>query len=164
MLSRRNLSPAAPFMGLAPCSSCDSPSPVDGLPLVSELFALSASVASRTLFSLLSVLCKADVRLDAWPPRGEVDAWREEILIGAAAPAMPRSGGEEPKRGKERSSKSGSRRVLSRQRLVVGLPTSMGFLNHGRPRSLSGFLVVGGPKPPGVTGVESREGKRDLSL
>ena len=54
--------------------------------------------------------------------------------------------------------------MVSRQRLVVGLPTSIGFLNHGRDRSLSAFFVVGGPNPIGVTGVESREGKRDLSL
>src|SRR5947209_257956 len=100
-LSRRSLSPPAPFIGLPPCSRCDHPSPVDGLPMMSEVFALSTSVASRVLFAPVSVLCKAEVKLDACRPRGEVEVWRAEISIGAAAAAMLRSGGEEPKRGNE---------------------------------------------------------------
>src|SRR3984885_14706234 len=65
MLSRRSLSAPAPFIGLPPpCSRCDHPSPVDGLPAISEGFALSASAASRVLFSPLSVICKAEVKLD----------------------------------------------------------------------------------------------------
>ena len=89
-----------------------------------------------------------------------------EISIGLAAPAMLRSGGDEPNKGKEWSSKSGSRRVVSTQRLVVGLPTSIGLLNQGKPRSLSfeALLARVEVKPTGVVGVVSRDGNRVLSL
>lgn len=81
--------------------------------------------------------------------------------MGAAVPAMLREEGGAPNNGKEESSKSGSRRAVSRLRLVVGLPTCMAFLNQGRRRS---FAFVLAASSTGVTGVESREAKRDRSL
>jgi hypothetical protein len=90
------------------------------------------------------------------------------ILMGAAAPAMLRAGGEAPKRGKEWSSKSGSSKEESRKRVEAGAPTSIGLLSHGRwpslPRSLSGLRLSEGANPTGVRGVDSLEVGRTFSL
>ncbi len=50
--------------------------------------------------------------------------------------------------------------------LVVALPTSIGLLNQGKPRSLSFevLLATDEMKPTGVVGVVSRDGNRVLSL
>ena len=88
-------------------------------------------------------------------------------MMRDAAATIACWGGEEPKSGNEWSSKSGSRRVESRQRLVVGFLTSMGFLNHGTEWSLSflsGRRAMPGSKPTGVMGVESRYANAVLSL
>lgn len=114
-------------------------------------------------FSPLALRWRAEVRVDGWLPRGEVDVCRVDRLTGLAAPAIPDAGGDAPKRGKELSSKSGSRRAESRQRPVVDLPTSMGRLNQGNWRSLPGFLLEIVART-GVTGVVSREGYCDKSL
>jgi hypothetical protein len=114
-------------------------------------------------FSPLALRWRAEVRVDGWLPRGEVEVCRADRLIGLAAPAMPDVGGDAPKRGKESSSKSGSRRADSKQRPVVDLPTSMGRLNQGNWRSLPGFLM-GSVAETGVTGVVSLEGNCDKSL
>lgn len=107
----------------------------------------------------------AEVKFEGCGPRGEVEAWREAMSMGAAEPlpAMLRDEGGASNNGKEASSKSGSRRALSRLRLVVGLPTSIGFLNQGRRESLSFscFFATAESQSTGVTGVESREAKRD---
>jgi hypothetical protein len=88
---------------------------------------------------------KAEVGFEDCGVRGEVEACR--ISMGDAIP---------PNSGKEDSSKSCCRRVV---RQLVGLPTSMGFLNQGKRDSLSlSFpFALAESKSTGVTGVESRE-------
>ena len=132
--------------------------------LMSAVVAPSRSITPAEPDLLLLLFCKAEVRFDDCGPRGEVDTWRALMSIGAAAaaPAMLQSGGDAPNSGNEWSSKSGSSSVESRQRLVVGLPTSSGRLNQGKLWSL--LLRLGGPAPTGVTGVESLDVKRLLSL
>lgn len=53
-------------------------------------------------------------------------------------------------------------------RLVVGVPTSIGLLNHGRYpsflRSFSGLLLVEGAIPTGVRGVVSLDEGSAVSL